>query len=410
MHYTDKTITIITCNFYPEDTAIGLYTTQFARFLAASGFKVNVITGFPYYPSWKISNEYKDKSTFFEESLDGIKIYRYKQYVPSTIGFFGRVRLMLSFLYGSICNAHNIKETDMVFCIVPFTVSIIPSLLLSRKKKSKLWVHIQDLEFDLAIESGVLKNGLLGGFTKKCLYKLERYLLTKADVLSSISYNMIDKINNKTNTKNCEFFPNWVDVDNINPTGNINHEYINPSKFTLLYSGNIGEKQDWDFFVRFCNIINDGDIEIVIVGDGAYAARLKERCAGFDFVKFYPLVEYTQLASLLCSPDIHFLFQKTDVIDTVMPSKLLGMMASTKVSIVTGNENSEIKQIFEKMSCGVFKSSGNESDVYDQVQYLKNNPAISADMGRNARNFVAQSFSEERIMNSILTKVNNLFC
>ena len=43
------TITIITANFYPEDTAIGLYTSQFANYLKNEGYAVQVITGFPYY-------------------------------------------------------------------------------------------------------------------------------------------------------------------------------------------------------------------------------------------------------------------------------------------------------------------------------------------------------------------------
>ncbi|HIP33818.1 MAG TPA: colanic acid biosynthesis glycosyltransferase WcaI, partial [Bacteroidia bacterium] len=40
-------ITIIGLNYYPEDTAIGLYTTQLAEYLSHNNFKVEVITGFP---------------------------------------------------------------------------------------------------------------------------------------------------------------------------------------------------------------------------------------------------------------------------------------------------------------------------------------------------------------------------
>ena len=56
----NKSITIITGNYFPEDTAIGLYTTQFAKFLQNNGFDVTIITGFQYYPKWEISEEYKN--------------------------------------------------------------------------------------------------------------------------------------------------------------------------------------------------------------------------------------------------------------------------------------------------------------------------------------------------------------
>ena len=67
-------ITIVGINFWPEDTAIGLYTTQLANFYKEQGLEVNIISGFPYYPAWKINSEYKSKKNFHEESINGIKI------------------------------------------------------------------------------------------------------------------------------------------------------------------------------------------------------------------------------------------------------------------------------------------------------------------------------------------------
>ena len=67
-----KKKTIIGINYYPEDTAIGLYTSQLASYFNDNDFDVTVITGFPYYPSWKISSEYESKKTFYKETIDGI--------------------------------------------------------------------------------------------------------------------------------------------------------------------------------------------------------------------------------------------------------------------------------------------------------------------------------------------------
>ena len=57
-------ITIITANYYPEDTAIGLYTNQFSRFLVEKNMAVTVITGFPCYPQWAIYEDYKALPNF----------------------------------------------------------------------------------------------------------------------------------------------------------------------------------------------------------------------------------------------------------------------------------------------------------------------------------------------------------
>ena len=71
-----KNITFIGLNYAPEDSAIGLYSTQWVEYLNKQGFKVSVITAFPYYPHWKINEEYRFKNTFLKEKRGDIKIYK----------------------------------------------------------------------------------------------------------------------------------------------------------------------------------------------------------------------------------------------------------------------------------------------------------------------------------------------
>jgi colanic acid biosynthesis glycosyl transferase WcaI len=68
-----KKITVITANYFPEETAIGLYTTQFTEHLHTNGFNVTVLTGFPYYPKWKIPQDYSNKPLLYKEYKNGIK-------------------------------------------------------------------------------------------------------------------------------------------------------------------------------------------------------------------------------------------------------------------------------------------------------------------------------------------------
>ena len=75
-------LTLITGYFYPEDTAIGLYNTQLAEYLTAKGYQVQVLTGFPCYPQWRIDDNYSDKPVYYQETFNKIRILRYKQYVP----------------------------------------------------------------------------------------------------------------------------------------------------------------------------------------------------------------------------------------------------------------------------------------------------------------------------------------
>ena len=149
-----KNITIIGINYFPEDSAIGLYTTQKAEYFTKKGYNVTLITGFPYYPQWRILNEYKSKPFFFKETINGVNILRFRQYVPSNPTFFKRVLHLLSFTFGSIINLFKTPKPDLVISIVPFTSSILLGWFLKLIYKSKLWVHVQDFEFDIAAQTG----------------------------------------------------------------------------------------------------------------------------------------------------------------------------------------------------------------------------------------------------------------
>lgn len=404
----NKTITVFTGNYAPEDTAIGLYTSQFTVFLSNKGYNVSVITGFPYYPKWKISKEYQDKSTYFTEIINGITVFRYKQYVPKKVSFIGRIKLMLSLLWGNYNNSKKIKETDLIICIVPFTVSVLTAYLLAKKTKSKLWVHVQDFEFDLAFQSGLLHSSYIGKMFKKIVFTFEKYLLNKTDILSTISFNMIEKAKEKTNFNSIYFFPNWISSKNINPTTAKQHPYINKKKFTLLYSGNIGEKQDWNLFEKVCQNLTQDNLEIVIVGNGAYVEKLKNKLSKFNFIRFYEPIPYHDLNNLLCCADLHFLFQKIDVLDTVMPSKILGMMASGKPSIITGNKHSEVSRIFQENKLDGYFSSDEMNPILNFIRKIKLDKENNIACNEEAKKYVVENFSEEKILDMFEIEISKL--
>lgn len=200
-------ITLMGINFYPEDTAIGLYSTQMCEYLSKQNYDIDVITGFPYYPQWEIKEEYKNKPKFLKEEKEDINIYRYKQYVPKDPTFKNRILHLLDFTFGSFRNIFKIKKSDLVICVVPFTTSIFLGLILAKLRGAKVWVHIQDFEFDAAVESGLAgKKGGMKSKIFKALFWIEKKLLSKADIVSTISFGMIEKLKTKTDTQNY-FFP-----------------------------------------------------------------------------------------------------------------------------------------------------------------------------------------------------------
>jgi len=401
-------ITLIGINFYPEDSSTGLYSTQMAEYLAKTN-TVDVVTGFPYYPEWEIREDYKNKKTFLHEKKDTINIYRYKQYVPKNPSFKNRILHLLDFTFGSVRNVFKIKKSDLVICVVPFTSGIALGLLLSKLRGAKVWVHIQDFEFDAAVESGLAgeQKGLKDKVFKG-LFWLEKKLLDKADIVSTISYGMLSKLETKTSTSTY-FFPNWVDENFINPEKAKQHTLMHSKNFKILYSGNIGAKQDWEFFIKVVKYFeNNKNIEFIVVGAGARKKWLVEQTKTYVNVVHHMPVEYVTLPELLCSADLHILFQKNDVVDTVMPSKLLGMMASARPSVVTGSVESEVAKVFDKSEGGYFYDSTSFDDVVNAIETLTTDKKKAIEMGDNARQYIVSHFSASKVLSSFESKVKEI--
>jgi colanic acid biosynthesis glycosyl transferase WcaI len=317
---------------------------------------------------------------------------------------------LLDFTIGSFINLFKIKKTDVVLCVVPFIGCVIIGKFLAKLKGAKLWVHIQDFEFDAVTDSNMIEEISHKNFIFRILFYFESKLFNSADLLSTISTSMLKKLTGKTKiSTEKKLLPNWVDPNFILPKKHKKHSYLKSEKFKILYSGNIGEKQDWDFFIKFAiELEKEKDVQIIVVGNGSKRNWLEEKLLDLDNIWFYNPVAYSELSDLLCSADLHILFQKVNVIDTVMPSKILAMMASEKPSLITGSFKSEVAKVLIESNGGMFFETNNTKDVLQYVYELKSDKKLINKYGMNARKHIVEEFSRNKILNQFLKTYRKL--
>ncbi|MGB1450704.1 MAG: WcaI family glycosyltransferase, partial [Marinirhabdus sp.] len=371
-------------------------------------FKVNVVTAFPYYPQWEIARAYKNRPNYIVEDFKGMKLYRYKQFTPKQPSFLKRVLHILDFTKGTYFNLRKVERPDIVISVIPFTASAFLGNRHAKKHRAKHWVHIQDFEFDAAFQSGLLhskknKQGTL----QKQLMGLERRTLNRAHRVSTISHLMLKKLKSKTTTPTC-FLPNWIDGEQIDPATAARHPFLKSEKFKILYSGNIGDKQNWQLFKKIAAKLPAATFQFVIVGDGAKRSGVETAVAAIPNASYHPPVALSALSSLLCSADAHFLFQKMDVLDTVMPSKILGMMASGKPSVITGHPASEVRTTVRAANAGFYICSEDVGEIAQAFQKLRDDKAKTAAMGTQARRYVLSNFSKEEILSQFAEQLHQL--
>src|SRR5207237_6369352 len=103
--------------FFPEKTGISVVATDSARFISQYGHEVAVICDMPFYPEWRIYDDYRGK-LLSTETLDGVKVKRVWLYVPTKASTLKRMLHELSFSFLAALRA-LIQRFDLLICFSP---------------------------------------------------------------------------------------------------------------------------------------------------------------------------------------------------------------------------------------------------------------------------------------------------
>jgi colanic acid biosynthesis glycosyl transferase WcaI len=338
---------IIGLNFAPELTGIGKYTGEMAAWLSSRGHRVSIVTTRPYYPNWTRTPGLRGW-TWEREMWRGCRILRCPLYVPKQPTGARRLVHFLSFglsgLAGALIEAPG-RKFDVIGATAP-TLAVAPLALgLARAIGAKSWLHIQDLEIEAALGLRIIANRRL----ISSALRMERSLLRRFDLLSTISANMRHAVEEKgVAPERLRVCPNWIDTAQVFPIEDLalRREFgIDNERRVVLYAGSMGAKQGLETVVdaaRRLASLGDHAPLFLFVGAGPHASSLENRAAGLANVKFWPLQPVERFNRLLNIADIHVLPQRRGVADLVMPSKLGAMLAVGKPVIATTPADSQV--------------------------------------------------------------------
>ena len=200
----------------------------------------------------------------------------------------------------------------------------------------------------------------------------------------------------------CEYLPNWVDLEMIRPqpfssrsTNTYRDELnISPEQLVLMYSGSMNKKQGLDLLVDVIHQLSDlPQLVWVFGGEGPTKLDFIAATRGLSQVRHLPLQPSDRLNDWLNLADIHLLPQKAEAADLVLPSKLLGILASGRPVVACSPPGSELSSFVEK--AGACVPPGDATAFAEALRDLIISPQLRADSGRAARLLVEKYFGKE---------------
>ncbi|MBO0930945.1 WcaI family glycosyltransferase [Fibrella aquatilis] len=395
-------ILLYSISYSPEVAGSGRFNGELTKWLAEHGHEVDVITAHPYYPEWKVKDEYKGKGWFNEKS-GTLTVYRTPLYVPEHVTGESRILHELSFAFNSLFHWIKLlfKHYDVFIGVCPPLQAGLVPYIFSRLKQTPFVFHIQDLQVDTARNLGMIKNRRLISF----LDGIERYLLRNADRVSSISEGMKRNILSKgTPPERYRMVENWVNIDMFQPMSmeqSLRAELGFSSEDQLaLYAGNIGEKQGLEVLVDAAVLLkNHPAIKIIVFGEGAARERLQEaaRQQSLDNLLFFPILPYEQMPRVLAMADIHLVVQKRAASDLVMPSKLVGILAAGGASIVSADSGTSLSDVVLDNRLGWVIEPDQGDKLANAILMALHSPMLQQ-YKLNARTYAENHLSEHAIL------------
>lgn len=413
-------ILIYGLNYAPELTGIGKYTGEMATWLAQRGHGVRVVTAPPYYPAWRIRDDYRNTLYRTERAPGMPTVHRTPLYVPEQPSGLKRMAHLFSFMLGSlpVMIAEVFRRPDIVFTVEPTFFGAPLALFVARTSSAPAWLHVQDFEIDAAFDLGLLPAK---GIVHDVALALERFFTQAFDRVSSISTKMLERAKSKgVPSEHAILFPNWVDVDLIHPLPP-EARAANPfrrqlaatvpeigSKVILLYSGNMGAKQGLELLAPLAQTfapggpLEDPRVHFIFCGDGAFRPQLEALVAGQTNVTLLPLQPLDRLNDLLNAADIHLLPQRAGAADLVMPSRLTGMLSSGRPVIATADPGTQVALVVGASSPeearGLVVPAEDPEALYAAVVQLTADPDQRQRLGHNARTYAVEHLGKEQVL------------
>lgn len=399
-------ILIYSGNFHPEKIGIGKYTGEMARWFAARGHEVQVITGFPYYPEWRLQMPY-ERQSFRREHWAGVTVHRVPHYIPggAQVGARQRILVDLTFVVASLLAWLRVflraRRPQVVVAVCPPLFSGVLPALTRRIAGVAFVYHVQDFQVDAAVELG-----MLGGRLGRVLFAFERVIIKSASLASSISPAMCRRLEAKgAAASNILLLPNWADTEAIRPLPRDNafrrELGLSAEDFVVMYAGAMGAKQGLGLVLDAAQGLKDDPAcRFVMVGDGSEAEALKREAAarGLGNLRFLPLQPVERLAEMLASADVHLVLQRRGAADLVMPSKLTNILAAGRPSIATAEAGTTLAEVLADHQLGLVIPPEDAPMLIEALQTMQQNRELRHGFSAAARRYSEQFLSQDAVL------------
>ncbi|WP_406821277.1 glycosyltransferase family 4 protein [Pseudomonas sp. KnCO4] len=393
-------VLVVTQYFWPENMRINDMVRDFRK----KGHDVTVLTGVPNYPEGVIFDSYRTSPSDFDFYY-GAKIVR----VPMLPRGKRSIRLILNyasfFLSASTVGAFKLRnrkfDAVFVYAVSPI-MAAIPAVLIGRLKRTPVFVWVLDLWPETLRAVGVVRNPRL----LSLVGRLVSWIYNRTDYLLLQSHGFLENVKQYCTRDIAQerlvYFPSWAEDDFSSPAATTGALIdTDPSVFTVVFAGNLGEAQDFPAVLEAAEALrNVVAVRWIIVGDGRMSTWLGEQvqARGLRNVHLLGRHPLESMPGLFSQADALLVTLKTnDVFQKTIPGKVQAYLASGRPLL--GMINGEAARVIRESGAGYACDSGDAQGLAEITRSLAaTSVAQRQAMGDAGRVYYLEHYSKLKLM------------
>lgn len=395
-----KRLLFICQHFYPE-TFRG---NDIAFDMAGRGIEVTVICGIPNYPKGKFFEGY-GLFRRRKEVVNGVRIIRVPiiprgvdnkvQLIANYFSYFINACLYLPFHL--LCN----EKYDACFVqqLSPVMMSV-PGVLFKKLTKHKLYTWVLDLWPESLKAAGGINNKRILSFFEKFAKLQYRY----SDKILVSSNGFARNICSKGNyADKILHLPNWA--DEVLSTKEKKEIPTFPEGFNVVFTGNVGEAQDFDSIVEAAKrLLPEDNIHLVIVGEGRkkkWVEQQIEEYALSDRIILLGRFDISFMPSFYDKADcLLFALKDDEIFNITIPAKVQAYMNAGKP--IVAMVNGDAAELIETSNCGYAVPASHPEKFVDMLRKIKSMDKNKREqMGQNGKSYCDAFFCKQSILDDL---------
>lgn len=392
-------LALIIDDYLPQSTRVGakMFHELALEFLA-KGHHVTVIT-----PS------VGQKDLLFEDSIDGVDIWRYHSGPIKDTGKLKRAlnETLLSFRAWRAIE-HKVQR-DSFDGVIYYSPSIFFGQLVGKIKNRCLcptYLVLRDLFPQWVIDAGMIKEGSL---IERYFRLFEDYSYKQADTIGLMSEKNIEVFRLANNKQYpTTILRNWAALKphELNKASvSIRSKLSLENKIIFFYGGNIGHAQDMGNLMRLAKSMRVYEnAHFLFVGQGDEVELINNMAREWQLnnYTYLPSVNQNEFKAILADIDVGLFSLSAQHTAHNFPGKLLGYMVQSLPILGSVNEGNDLMDLINSHDAGLITVNGDDEFFLNNAIRFYDSSLLRKELGSNAYTLLKNEFAVPTIAQNIL--------